>query len=186
MDHEVEHHSDVGTARVEGRQPLALHEAWGIEIRHRRAHRPIEALHMTHLHEGALVGREAHDRVRLLDRRRDRLLDEEMDAALQGVHRHVMVRLRGHHDHRGVHLVEQRRHRRERRHTELLRDLRGALGARVVESDERGTGLRAKQTHVMEAERAGSHDADANCRHAERAATEASAVIRVDTSRGSE
>ena len=60
--------------------------------------------------------RDRQKRVRLFDRRGDRLLDQHVQPALERRRRHGEVRRRRHHDAHRLDLVEQRLQRRERLH----------------------------------------------------------------------
>ena len=88
--------------------------------------------------------RQRDKRVRLLERRRDGLLDEQMDAALQRLLRDVEVRLGRHDNDCRVHRVQQRRQRLERARAEFARDARALFRVCVVESNERRAGLLAQ------------------------------------------
>ena len=71
-----------------------------------------------------------------------------------------MVRGRGHDHGQCVGRGDQRVQGVERLHAEFLRDLRGAIGARIVEADELRAGDRAEQPDVVVAEPARADDAD--------------------------
>ena len=81
VDHEVEHDRDVGPARIERRQAVALDEPRRVDVRQRGADRAIEPLDVARLHQRAVRARERQHLVGLVERRRDRLLDQRMDAA---------------------------------------------------------------------------------------------------------
>jgi len=67
---------------TEGCQSLAVDEPWLVHVRQRRAHRLVEALDVADLHDHAFLSRELQQRVGLLERGCDRLLDEDVLAPL--------------------------------------------------------------------------------------------------------
>ena len=76
VNHEVEHDRDVGAARIEGCEPIALDESRPLDVRERSANCPVEPLDVSRLDQGAGALRQRQELVRLAERRRDRLLDE--------------------------------------------------------------------------------------------------------------
>ena len=122
VDHEVEHDGDVGAARLERRQPLALDVAGSVEIGLGRAERAVVALDVARPGAGPRSRpRRGDERVGLGHRRRQRLLHQHRDAALERPEPDRGVRRRGHRDRHGLRRVEQRVEVGEARGAELRR-----------------------------------------------------------------
>jgi hypothetical protein len=81
VDHQVEHHVDVGAALLEWRQPLAFDEARRSQQRLGRDHRGIEAFQVAHLQHAAVAFGELQQRARLRHRDGDGFFHQHMDAA---------------------------------------------------------------------------------------------------------
>ena len=162
VDHQVEHDRDVGAARIERREPVALDEARRVDVRQRRADRAVEPLDVSRLQRSRrapLRSRAARRPPRASSRsasRSARACPRSSAALRDGV-----VRRRRHDDRHRVDLVEQRVERRERAYAELAsrpaRRARRRASKKPAKLDARHV---AQNAHVMEAEPAGADDAD--------------------------
>ena len=163
VDHQVEHDRDVGAARIERRQPVALDEPRVVDVRQRGAHGAIEPLDVAGLQHRARAPRDREQRVGFLDRRRDRLFDQHVQPALERRRGDGVVRRRRHDDAHRVDGVEQRVERRERLDAELRahRARRARRSTRESRSSSRA-GHVAQNARVMKAERSGADHSDAH------------------------
>ena len=137
MNHQVQHHGDIRTTRRVRCQAVTLHEQRVGEVRQCCAHGAVEALHMPHLQHDAGGRRGLDQRIRLVQRHRDRLLHEQVLAGAKDRHADLVMRHRRHHAAHGVARRHQRLERRMRLHAQLTGDHRRTLGIRVVETGER-------------------------------------------------
>ena len=156
MDHEVEHHVDLGAAPLESGEALGLDEHRAVHARLHRAEGPVIALDMPTLqHEPPLAG-ERDQLVGLGERGRNRLLDQQVQAVLQAIARDGVVPVGGDGDHRRLCFAEYRAVIAERRSAKRL-------CAPEVGIDHRGH-LDARQTReflrVVAAHVAGADDGD--------------------------
>ena len=81
VDHEIEHHGDVGAAGLERGQAVALDVAGSVEIGLGRAERPVEPLDVADLQLDLLPLRRRDEAVRLGEGRRQRLLHQDRAPA---------------------------------------------------------------------------------------------------------
>src|SRR5450759_390525 len=98
VDHEIEHHGDIRAPRAERRQSLAVDEPWHLHVWKRCTHRPIEPLDVANLDHHASFPGELEESIGLFQRRRDRLFDEDVLAALDSRARDGEMRRGGHDD----------------------------------------------------------------------------------------
>ena len=165
VNHEIEDYRHVGAARLERGQTLGLQIARLLEIRHRRAHRPIEALDVPHLERHPVLTRRMHQLFRARQRVGERFLDQRGQPTLQ--HRQADLDMRRcRHDHRRrFHAVEQRVERRIRGRAKLRGHLRGAGRIEIVDADQLGPVDLLQQPGVMKAKRTRSNDPDSHALH---------------------
>ena len=122
VDHQVEHDRDVGAARIERRQPIALDEPRRCRRTAARAHGAVEALDVARLQARRPSARaiassaSASSSVAAIG-----FSISTCKPALQRRRGHRVVRRRRHDDAHRVDDVEQRVERRERLHAELRR-----------------------------------------------------------------
>src|SRR5687767_15431404 len=83
MDHEVQHYRYIRTANAEKRESLTLDESRPRHVRQRSPHRTIEPLDVTDLHYTSVARGKTENLLRLLQRGRDGLLNEDMLACLE-------------------------------------------------------------------------------------------------------
>ena len=165
MYHEVEDHGHVGAARIERRQPMRFHEQRVVQPRLARAHRAVEALDVTDLHDrvGTCSGRK--DPVRCVDRGCDRLLDQHVHTARQRIECSTLVRLRRHGNDARIDLVEQCADIVERRYVQFLADLRQPGRVAVMNPDEFAALQLAQDTRMVVAECTDTDDRGADAAH---------------------
>ncbi len=117
-----------------------MNRGW-LDVRQRRPNRAIESLDMTGLDDRAGSRRDRQQRVGLLERRGDRLLDQHMHAALERLVRDLEVPRRRHDDRHRVDVVEQGVEVAVCGYTELRRHLRrSARGAPRETPNSRNSG----------------------------------------------
>ena len=138
VDHEIEHHRDVGAAGLKRRQPVALQIAGLAQVGAGGPHRAVEPLDVAHLQRGAAALRRVHQEVGLLQRRGERLLHQDRAPPLQGPEPHLGVRGGGHrHGHR-LGVGEQRVEIGVEPHAAGAGDLAAAGPVDVVHADQGG------------------------------------------------
>ena len=163
MDHQVEHHRHVGAARVERREPVAVDEQRMLHVRQRGADRAVEALDVPDLHHHALRLGERQQFVGLLERRGDRLLDQQVlpasSAALATAWwAGVGVTIESASTSASSASSDGYAERRVPRHG------RRALGVRLIEAAERDAGHAAQQPRMVVSQASRARDADAQRR----------------------
>ena len=120
------------------------------------AHGGVEVLDVPNLHDGppCAPGDGVAQRLRVLDRQRERLLDEHIDTRSQRQQRVLDVQRTGRADRDGAHLPEQLLKTREGVRIELACDRLAARGveiehaAQLAHAPERGVGARVVRAHV--------------------------------------
>ncbi len=95
VNHEVEHHGDVGAAGLEGGEALALEVERMVQQRFGGPQRLVEALDMSHLQLDALARRLGDQRVGLEHGGRERFLHEHRHTAPQHMQANLGVVWRG-------------------------------------------------------------------------------------------
>src|SRR5262249_21932776 len=103
-------------------EPLALDEAGLRQPAAECPHRGVEALEVPHLQDAPTPHRQLEQRLAVLDRRRERLLDQDVDACLEKVARHGVMLRRRHRDARAIDAALEGVMVGERRHAERLAD----------------------------------------------------------------
>jgi hypothetical protein len=162
MNHQIQDDGNVGAARVERGQPVALDEAGRADVRERGPDCPIEALDMTGLHDDASAPRQREQLVSLLERHGDGLLDQYVLAALEGSLRDGVVGRRRDDDRQRVGCIEQLVERSKGPHGELRRHGRRPLARSLVETDQPRARDVAQDADMVVAERPGPDDANAH------------------------
>src|SRR6266566_1094485 len=107
VDHQVHHHAVLLHARGEGPEPARLDEDRTLDDLLQLLHRAVEPLDVTDVQDGAALLGDREELARLLERRRDGLLDEDAHARLQEVGGDLEVLLGRHRHAREIDLVDQ-------------------------------------------------------------------------------
>src|SRR6266702_258205 len=102
VDHQIQHHVDVQRSRRKHAQPVYLKKHRPVEQLAQCQHGWIEPLQMPHLHHAPTLPRRPDNLVRLCETRRQRLLDQQIDAARHQLLRTRRMMHRGHTHTRGV------------------------------------------------------------------------------------
>ena len=98
VNHQVEHHGDVGAARLKRRQPDAFDERRPVEHAAGGAHRAVESLDVAHGEHDVAARRCGEQVVRLGERHGERLLHQHGDAAVQALDADLVMTRRRHGD----------------------------------------------------------------------------------------
>ena len=136
VDHEIEHDGDVGAARLEGGEALALEVERMVQQRLRGPQRLVEALDVPDLQLDALPRRLGDQLVGLAHGGGERLFHEHGHAAPQHLQTDLGVVRRGDGDGDGAHRPEQLVQVVEGPAAAGRRDLAGAGPVGVVHADE--------------------------------------------------
>ncbi len=96
MNHQIQHHIHIQRPRRKHAQPMRLKEHRPIQQRPRRRHRRIEPLQMPHLHHPPMRLRRRQNPIRIRQRPRQRLLNQQIHARRQQQLRHRRMMHRRH------------------------------------------------------------------------------------------
>ena len=129
MDHQVEHHVDVGAALLESRQPLGLDVERLRHARRERAESRVVALDVADLQHDAVSRAGGEQPVGFLEVDRERLFDQHMQAGIEAGAGHFEVALGRHRDHRGLRAGHRLPPVGQRRAADLRRHFLGARSA---------------------------------------------------------
>ena len=165
MDHQVEDDVDVGAARLERGEPVRLDEQGLAQHVGQRQDRGVEALEMADLKHDAARVRERDQRVRLLERRRDRFFEQDMQAGIEKLARDREMRPRRHHDARGLDPARELADVAQREGTKPCPERPRPLELAVDHRDQLGARQRRIFLGVMPAEMAATDDRGAHRRH---------------------
>ena len=158
VNHEIEDHSHVGAARLEGCQALGLQEPRLLKVGRGCSDRAIESLHMPDLEKQPAFPGRLHQLLGTGQRIGEGFLDQGVQPPLEDRQRHFDMRRRGHHDGDRLDTIQQRLERGEGGRFEFLGDVRGPRGIVVVEAHELGARDFLEEPDVVKAERACPYD----------------------------
>ena len=142
VDHEVQHDVDVGAALGERREAVTLDEARLADDAVERADRRVEALEMADLQHAPAADGELEQRLALVHRRGERLLDQHVDPGVEQVARDGVVQLGRDGDARAVDPAGERAVIGDGLDAERGRDGAGTRGVDVGDRDELGRRIR--------------------------------------------
>jgi hypothetical protein len=162
VNHEIQHHRDIGPAGVERRESVTLDKARSIDERKCAANCAVEPLDVSRLNQRSHTLSDSEQIVRLVDRRRDRLLDHHVNTTLECRLGDRVVADCGYDDRHGLDLIEQLIQRRDCRNAQFRADLTRAIRTYFVKADQSRAFHVTQQPNVMLAEASGADDADAH------------------------
>src|SRR5438445_496869 len=107
VDHQVHHHAVLLHARGEGPEATRLDQDRALDDLLELLHRAVEPLDVTDVQDGAALPGDREELARLLERRSDRLLDEDANARLQEIGGDLEMLLGRHRHAREIDLADQ-------------------------------------------------------------------------------
>ena len=160
MDHQVEHHGHVRTARLERAGPAGLEIKRVAGTAQYGSVRGRETLKMSNLKHFALFGSQGRQLVRLFQRCREGFFHQHMPSGAQRGEANRVVSGRRHGDHNRVGHGEKVG-KVERARPRLGGDLERPLRVAIMDAGELGAHRGRQLERVIATEMPGSHNADA-------------------------
>ena len=161
MDHQVHHDRVLLDARLEGAEPARLDEERPLDDLLELLYRTVEPFDVADVEDGAGAARDHKQLTRLLECRRDRLLQEHADTCLEEVARDLEVLLGRHRDAHEVDPADQVAVVGERACVVVGGDPRGAVAVYVDDARELDVPQLGKHEDVVLAHVARAHHARA-------------------------
>ena len=161
VDHQIHHHAVLLHPRGERSQTPRFDEDRALHDLLQLLHRAVEPLDVPDVQHGAAPAGDREELARLLERRGDRLLDENADAGLEQVGGDLEVLLGRHGDAREIDLADQLVVVGQRLRVVVGRDLLGAIAIDIDDPDQVDVPQLRVGEHVVLPHVAGAHDTSA-------------------------